>query len=59
MNINPDVAYKELHAQNEFLKNRNLALAQMLFETSAERDQLRAELDASRKVMEADHGAAE
>jgi hypothetical protein len=59
MNINPDVAYKELSAQCDFLKNRNLALAQTLHETAGERDQLRAELDALKKQVEASNGAAE
>ncbi|MUO77896.1 hypothetical protein GOZ78_03155 [Agrobacterium vitis] len=47
MNIHPDVAYRELSAQADFLKQRNLALAQTLAEVSAERDQLQAELKAS------------
>ncbi|OLP48157.1 hypothetical protein BJF91_08380 [Allorhizobium taibaishanense] len=46
MNIHPDVAYRELSAQAEFLKQRNLALAQTLAEITAERDQLQAELKA-------------
>ncbi|BCH65877.1 hypothetical protein RvVAT039_30930 [Agrobacterium vitis] len=46
MNIHPDVAYRELSAQADFLKQRNLALAQTLAEVIAERDQLQAELMA-------------
>ncbi|OLP44747.1 hypothetical protein [Rhizobium oryziradicis] len=59
MNIHPDVAYAELCAENKYLKGRNLALAQTLFETTSERDQLRAELDALKALKEADDGAAE
>ncbi|OLP44655.1 hypothetical protein [Rhizobium oryziradicis] len=59
MNIHPDVAYAELCAENKYLKGRNLALAQTLFETTSERDQLRAELDALKAPKEADDGAAE
>ncbi|MGV2106669.1 hypothetical protein ACQZ4X_11445 [Agrobacterium vitis] len=46
MNIHPDVAYRELSAQADFLKQRNLALAQTLAEVIAERDELQAELKA-------------
>lgn len=59
MSINPDVAYQELCAENKYLRGRNLALAQGLFEATAERDQLRAELDAATKAQqEVDDGAA-
>jgi hypothetical protein len=59
MNINPDVAYRELSARHDFQISRNLALAQALFEVTEERNQLRAELDALTKPKEADNGAAE
>ncbi|HBF31866.1 hypothetical protein [Rhizobium sp.] len=59
MSINPDVAYSELCAENKYLKGRNLALAQALFEVTGARDQLRSELDAATKAkQEADDGAA-
>jgi hypothetical protein len=60
MNINPDVAYAELRAENTYLKGRSLALAQTLHEVTSERDQLRAEMDAMKAPkQEEDNGAAE
>ncbi|MCF1448592.1 hypothetical protein FS815_17390 [Agrobacterium vitis] len=61
INIHPDVAYRELSAQADFLKQRNLALAQTLAEVSAERDQLQAELKALTTTNEQENadGAAQ
>jgi predicted nucleic acid-binding Zn-ribbon protein len=51
MNIRPEVAFRELGVQHEFLKQRNLALAQLLAEMTGERDQLRSELDALKQEL--------
>ncbi|MCF1436962.1 hypothetical protein GOZ97_00085 [Agrobacterium vitis] len=61
INIHPDVAYRELSAQADFLKQRNLALAQTLAEVIAERDQLQAELKALTTTSERENadGAAQ
>ncbi|MGV1770056.1 hypothetical protein ACQZ6B_07760 [Agrobacterium vitis] len=61
INIHPDVAYRELSVQAEFLKQRNLALAQTLAEVIAERDQLQAELKALTTTNEQENanGAAQ
>lgn len=52
MNINSDVAYSELCAENKYLRGRNLALAQTLHEVTGERDQLLAELKALKEELE-------
>lgn len=67
VNIHPDVAYRELAVQHEFLKQRALFLAQSLAVMTAERDQAAADRDAARKELEdlqlelkeRPHGAAE
>jgi len=53
MKINPEIAYSELAAQHEFLKGRNLVLAQAVADRASERDQLQAELTAMQAARDA------